>query len=200
MSYHRALGRDLEDLVVGVIDNKRPMLDVMRAMLAAIGVGRIQVFDSPTEAVDSMKADVPDLVIAAGVMQPLSGSALVRAMRHTGSQPLCFVPAMVMSAHAKPGLVEEALRAGAHQVLVLPISASTLYRRLDWLLNDDRPFELQGEHFVVAGMEERLSLSVQRPIYTPAPLGIAAEAVTQGSAAAVPPLAEAEPLPRMARN
>ena len=105
-------------------------------------------------------------------MQPLSGAALVRAMRHALSGPLSLVPAMIMSARAKPALVEESLRAGAHQVLVLPISASTLYRRLDWLINDDRPFELKGEHYVVAGLEERLSLSVQRPVYVPEERGL----------------------------
>jgi len=72
---------------------------------------------------------------------------------------------MIMSAHAQAGLVAEALRAGAHQVLVLPISASTLYRRLDWLVNDDRPFELRDGHYVVSGLEERLALSVPRPVY-----------------------------------
>jgi hypothetical protein len=56
-------------------------------------------------------------------------------------------------------------------VLVLPTTASTLYRRLAWLINDDRPFELKGEHYVVAGMEERLSLSFQRPSYIPPPPG-----------------------------
>jgi DNA-binding NarL/FixJ family response regulator len=89
-------------------------------------------------------------------------------MRRSRSGPLALVPAIIMSAHSKPAIVEEALRAGAHQVLVLPTSASTLCRRLDWLLNDDRPFELKGEHYVVAGLEERLSLSFQRPIYVPA--------------------------------
>ncbi|MGZ5861780.1 MAG: hypothetical protein ACXWKB_00635 [Methyloceanibacter sp.] len=96
-------------------------------------------------------------------MQPLTGCAFVKAMRHAGGAPLCFVPAVIMSAHARPSHVEDALRAGAHQVLVLPTSASTLYRRLDWLLNDDRPYELSGEHYVIAGMEQRLSLSYQRP-------------------------------------
>ena len=93
-------------------------------------------------------------------------------MRHALAGPLSLVPAMIMSARAKPALVEESLRAGAHQVLVLPISASTLYRRLDWLINDDRPFELKGEHYVVAGLEERLSLSVQRPVYVPEEPGL----------------------------
>jgi DNA-binding NarL/FixJ family response regulator len=165
---HRALGRELEQLVVSVVDNRRPMLAMMRAMLAAIGTGRIETHESPAEAFEAMARNVPDLVIAASAMQPVSGSDLVRSMRQRDSGPLCFVPAMIMSAHARPGLVEEALRAGAHQVLVLPTSASTLYRRLDWLLNDDRPFELRGDQYVVAGMEERLALSFPRPTYAPA--------------------------------
>jgi DNA-binding NarL/FixJ family response regulator len=171
MLYHRALGRDLDKLVVAVVDNRRPMLSVMRAMLAAIGTGRIDTYESPTDAIEAMATTVPDLVIAAASMQPLTGPALVRTMRRSRSGPLALVPAIIMSAHSKPAMVEEALRAGAHQVLVLPTSASTLCRRLDWLLNDDRPFELKGGHYVVAGMEERLSLSFQRPIYVPAEPG-----------------------------
>ncbi len=167
MLYHRAYGRDLDTLAVTVIDNRRPMLSLMRGMLAAIGVGRIDTYESPTEAFAVMSLAVPDLVIAASSMQPLTGAALVKVMRHALSGPLSLVPAMIMSARGRRALVEESLRAGAHQVLVLPISASTLYRRLDWLINDDRPFELKGEYYVVAGLEERLSLSVQRPVYVP---------------------------------
>jgi two-component system, chemotaxis family, chemotaxis protein CheY len=167
MLHHRAFGRDLDTLVVAVIDNRRPILSLMRAMLAAIGTGRIETYESPTEAVDAMATAVPDVVIAGAVMQPMTGPQLVRAMRRSDVGPLALVPAMIMSVRAKPALVAEALRAGAHQVLVLPTTASTLYRRLAWLIQDDRPFELRGEHYVVAGMEERLSLSIQRPVYVP---------------------------------
>jgi len=41
MLYHRALGRDLATLAEAVVDNRRSMLLVMRAMLAAIGTGRV---------------------------------------------------------------------------------------------------------------------------------------------------------------
>ena len=173
MLYHRAYGRDLDTLLVTVVDNRRPMLSLMRGMLAAIGVGRIEAYESPTEAFAAMSLAVPDLVIAASSMQPLTGPALVKVMRHALSGPLSLGPAMIMSARGRPALVEESLRAGAHQVLVLPISASTLYRRLDWLINDDRPFELKGEYYVVAGLEERLSLSVQRPVYVSEERGLA---------------------------
>ena len=76
MVMHRALGRDLDTLVVAVIDNKRAMLAVMRAMLAAIGIGRVVSFESPTEALDAMRNDVPDLVVAA--------SATARSSRPCG--------------------------------------------------------------------------------------------------------------------
>jgi two-component system chemotaxis response regulator CheY len=168
MQHHRAFGRPLDTLTVAVIDNRRPMLSLMRAMLAAIGTGRIESFESPTEALDAMTANPPDLIIAAAAMQPISGAALVKALRRAESGPLALVPAMLTSARAKPAQVEEALRAGAHQVLVLPTSASTLYRRLDFLINDDRPFELKGDRYVLRGLEERLALSFQRPVYAPA--------------------------------
>lgn len=167
MLTHRALGRDLDTLVVAIVDDKRPMLAAMRAMLAAIGAGRIATFDNPIEALEVMQHDVPDIVFAADELRPLSGCDLVRQIRRAEAEPLCFVPALVTSTGTKPGLVEEALMAGAHQVLVLPTSASTLCRRLDWLRNDDRGFELADEHYVVAGLKERLALSHQRPIYVP---------------------------------
>jgi two-component system chemotaxis response regulator CheY len=164
---HRAFGRHLDTLTIAVIDNRRPTLSLMRAMLAAIGTGRIETYESPTEAIDAMGKDVPDIVVAAASMQPVAGPALVKSMRRASAGPLSLVPAMIMSVRAKSALVEQSLRAGAHQVLVLPITASTLYRRLDWLINDDRPFELSGKHYVLAGTEERLSLSFQRPVYVP---------------------------------
>ena len=172
MLHHRAFGRPLDTLVVAVIDNRRPILSLMRAMLAAIGTGRIDTYESPTDALEAMAKSEPDLVIASATMQPLSGADLIRTMRRTRSGSLALVPAMIMSVRAKPALVEESLRAGAHQVLVLPTTASTLYRRLDWLINDDRPFELKGDRYVLAGMEERLSLSFQRPVYVPPQPGL----------------------------
>jgi CheY-like chemotaxis protein len=100
MLYHRALGRDLDKLVVAVVDNRRPMLSVMRAMLAAIGAGRIDTYESPAEAIEAMATTVPDLVIAAASMQPLTGPALIRTMRRSRSGPLALVPAIIMSAYS----------------------------------------------------------------------------------------------------
>jgi hypothetical protein len=53
-------------------------------------------------------------------MQPVTGPALVKSMRRASAGPVSLVPTMIMSVRAKPALVEQSLRAGAHQVLVLP--------------------------------------------------------------------------------
>ena len=98
---HRALGRDLDQLVIALVDNRRPMLAVIRAMLAAIGTGRVETYESPVDALDRMPPDLPDLVIAGAAMQPLSGTAMVRAMRRTSSGPLALVPAMIMAPNVK---------------------------------------------------------------------------------------------------
>src|SRR4030067_54546 len=65
MLHHRAFGRDLDTLVVAVVDNRRPLLSLMRAMLAAIGTGRIETYERPTEASDPMARTVPDLAMGA---------------------------------------------------------------------------------------------------------------------------------------
>jgi hypothetical protein len=49
-----------------------PCFRLMRAVLAAIGAGRIETFESPTEALDAMAKTVPDIVIAAASMHPLA--------------------------------------------------------------------------------------------------------------------------------
>ena len=68
MLYHRALGRDLATLAVAVVDNRRSMLLVMRAMLAAIGTGSVDTYENPGEAIDALARTTPDLVIAADMM------------------------------------------------------------------------------------------------------------------------------------
>ena len=133
--------------------------------MPAIGTGRIETYESPTLARNGAGCAGRKDLTSAG---PLMGCIEAPAITITGAKsgPFSLVPAVIMSVRAKPALVEEALRAGAHQVLVLPTTASTLYRRLDWIINDDRPFELRGD--MLAGIEERLSLSFQRPVYVPA--------------------------------
>jgi two-component SAPR family response regulator len=75
MLHHRAFGRRLDTLSLVVVDNRRPMLSLLRAMLAA-NAGPIETYDNPAEALDAMSESLPDLVIVAAAMQPITARGL----------------------------------------------------------------------------------------------------------------------------
>jgi two-component SAPR family response regulator len=74
MLHHRAFGRRLDTLSL-VVDNRRPMLSLLRAMLAA-NAGPIETYDNPAEALDAMSESLPDLVIVAAAIQPITARGL----------------------------------------------------------------------------------------------------------------------------
>jgi DNA-binding NarL/FixJ family response regulator len=63
----------------------------MRAVLAAIGTGPIETYESPAETLDAMPKSALDLVIAGAAIQPMTGPQLVRAMRRSNLGPLSLV-------------------------------------------------------------------------------------------------------------
>jgi DNA-binding response OmpR family regulator len=58
---------------------------------------------------------------------------------------LCFVPIIVLTAHASRPLIETAFANGATQLLVKPVTPANLLQRISWVLEDDRPFTKAGE-------------------------------------------------------
>jgi two-component system chemotaxis response regulator CheY len=96
-------------------------------------------------------------------MTPTSGYQFLRLVRHRHMEPLCYVPMLFITAHGTRPLVDKALRAGAHHVLVKPVSPSTLFKRLRWLLNDDRPMILEQSGFYnIYGIQEIMDQQAEK--------------------------------------
>ena len=161
-------------LSVAVIDNRRPMLSLMRGMLAAIGTGRIETYEARSMPSTPWQDRSRTLSSPPPSMQPLTGRRSSEVMRHSSLRR-----ARVRARHdherptRKPG-ARRGVRSGQGRIrcwCCRPPPARSI-AGIDWLINDDRPFELKGEHYVVAGIEERLSLSMQRPVYVPEERGL----------------------------
>ena len=159
MSSHSAYGRDVQSLDVALINDKQGLLKILRPILTGFGVARVRTYGDPHRALRSLLEEPPDLILANERMKPLDGSRLVRMLRHRDMSPLCFAPVVVLSGWARRSTVEQAFLAGAHQVLVLPVSPTLLYRRIEWLLGDRREMLLKGQHYVIEGVEEMLAAS-----------------------------------------
>jgi len=156
MMTNRAFGKTLTSLDIAIVDDKRGMTTILRALLNSFGLQRIRMFENPEKALGELQDDVPDLIITRDRMQPVDGASFIRLIRQDRVVPLCFAAVIMVSASPDRRILEMALKAGAHQLLCLPVSAQTLYQRIKWLTQDDRGFEKESGRYVIDGVSELL--------------------------------------------
>lgn len=149
MISHSAFGRRVESLSVAIVDGSDRMSDVLRSMLFGLGLKEVRCYQDPRRALRRLRETVPDLVFTADRLDGISGQGLVEALRQKRLKPLCFVPAIIYTGRATRQLVETAFRAGANQVLVVPVAPKLLMQRLTALMTDARPFVEDGERYVI---------------------------------------------------
>lgn len=163
MRHHAAYGLTLEDLDIVVVEDSKPMQLIIRSTLLSFKVSRVRVFDSVDEALQSMLAEPPNVILTDWRMEPTSGYQLLRLVRHRHMEPLCYVPVLFITAHGTRALVDKALRAGAHHLLVKPVSPSTLHTHLRWLLTDERPMTLEPSGFyTIDGVHKALDAAQEK--------------------------------------
>lgn len=159
MDTHFSYGREIQSLDVAVVDDSYGVVKILRSILSGLGVARVRTFADPKSAVQTLLGEPPDVLLTNTQLEPIGGCKLVRMIRHREMTPLCFVPAVIVSGQARRRIVEEAFLAGAHQVLVLPLSPKAFGRRIVWLLGDDRKLLLEGDHYVIEGVDEIVAAS-----------------------------------------
>lgn len=164
MTHHSAFGLDLDALDIVIIDESKPMQGLLRSMLAHLRPRRIQVFDSPQKALDTMLHEPPNLILTDWMRRPLSGSQFLRTIRDRHMQPLCFTPVIVVTAHATRATVERAMKAGVHMVLVKPVAPALLAERVRHITADSRRFELaaDGTRFEIEGVQAKIAAQQAR--------------------------------------
>jgi two-component system phosphate regulon response regulator PhoB len=163
MKHHAAFGLAMEDVDAVVVEDSKPMQTILRSILLSFKVARVRVFDAVDEALEASLAEPPNVILTDWRMTPTSGYQFLRLVRHRHMEPLCFVPILFITAHGTRPLVDKALRAGAHHVLVKPVSPSTLYKRIEWLLRDDRPMVLEHSGFYnIYGIQKTLDAQAEK--------------------------------------
>lgn len=149
MRRHMAAGLRLEDLDCVVIEDSKSMQTILRSTFNAAKVARLRVFDRADHALEAMLSEPPHLIVTDWFMKPMSGAKLLKTLRTPGMAPLCYIPVLVITAHATRRMVDFAARSGAHQVVVKPFAPSELIRRIEAVLADERALTLNPASGVV---------------------------------------------------
>ncbi|MEV5320560.1 SpoIIE family protein phosphatase [Streptomyces sp. NPDC052687] len=110
-----------------VADDNADMREYLTRLLTGAGY-QVRTVTDGLEALDSIRAQAPDLVVSDVMMPRLDGLALVAALR---TDPrTAAVPVLLLSARAGQEASIEGLQAGADDYLVKPFAAAELLARV----------------------------------------------------------------------
>ncbi len=97
------------------------------------------------------------MVLSGWEMKPVSGFQLLKLMRSGRIPELINVPLVFITAYGTRALVTRAMEAGAHHLLVTPISSASLKKSLESICKDRRQFvRNRGGGFIIDGTAKRL--------------------------------------------
>lgn len=157
-----AYGLPLESLDLVLVHDNRGAQGILRSMISSMRIGRLRVYEHADKALNDMMIDPPSALIAEWDMKPMSGYRLTRLIRSRTMEPLSFVPILAVTPMPTLSLVDRAFSVGVTNIIVMPVSPVVLRRRIELLAHDDREFVLQGDNYVLDGIDEVLEERVRR--------------------------------------
>nr|WP_321456842.1 response regulator [uncultured Cohaesibacter sp.] len=156
MEHHAAYGLSVESLDIVIVDDSKSVLTMIRSMISSLKVARVRSYDRGDVALHAIMHEPPNVIITDLNMAPMSGLQLISLIRRNTMEPLCFIPVIVITAHATEQSVAKLFETGAHHVLAKPMSSTALQQRLLSLSSDKRLMRLDGDRYVIDGMHEVL--------------------------------------------
>jgi two-component system KDP operon response regulator KdpE len=111
-----------------VIDDDEAMTELLKILLSSIA-DEVLVSNSGTEAIQIIRNNRFDVVILDIMMPDMNGCDVCRKIRDFEN-----VPILILSALDNPGLIAEALDAGADDYLIKPVTQNMLSAHVNKLL------------------------------------------------------------------
>jgi DNA-binding response OmpR family regulator len=115
-----------------VIDDDEGMTEILSLLLNPASSDIITA-NSGKDGIELVKKSSPDVVILDLMMPGMNGWQVTKAIRAFSDLPI-----LILSAIDSPGLVAEALDAGADDYLTKPVSSGTLIARINKILRRSR--------------------------------------------------------------
>jgi DNA-binding response OmpR family regulator len=129
---------DIERLNFLIVDDNKHMSMLVKNLLHALGTRNVAT--AAADAFAELTHFPADIIISDYHMQPLDGLDFVRLVRTGSDSPNPFVPIIMLSGHTEMNKIMEARDAGVHEYLAKPISARSLYSRINKIIAEPREF------------------------------------------------------------
>jgi putative two-component system response regulator len=137
-----------------VVDDEIPNLRAFGRGLRALGFSNVETFQDPAEALASMQASPPDLVLLDLAMPGMDGFEVLARLRPLMDEE-GFLPVVILTGERSPEIRERALRLGGKDFLNKPVDLTELEARILNLL------ETRSLHLALRDARDRLEERVR---------------------------------------
>ncbi|WP_341703722.1 response regulator [Ferrovibrio sp.] len=145
------MGFDLARLQLLIVEADPAMTGTWRSLLGGFGIRQPRFAAGSRAAWALLQAGGdwrPDLLVCRWELPDGDdGLQLVSRLRGDAQSPAPFLPAIIVTATVTRERVQQALAAGIHEILVLPLSAKAIETRLRETIEKPRRFIRQGGYF-----------------------------------------------------
>ncbi len=139
---------ELEHLRILLVDDSRHFLEIAGQVLKGFGIRTVVKTTDAAEAMERLKVQLFDAVIADLHMPLLDGFEFTRLVRRDGDLPDSRVPIILLTAHASLPVVKKAIDIGVDGFVVKPVRPIDLMQRLRDVIDRPRPYiSVPGEFF-----------------------------------------------------
>jgi len=123
---------DFASLKALVIDDEAFMRNLIIRILGEIGITDVLSARDGAEGLEIIEENntVPNIIICDLEMPEMDGFEFVRRMRASSSSVVKNLPVLIVTGHAEPESIYNAVNAGIHGYLVKPISKKALEGRI----------------------------------------------------------------------
>jgi DNA-binding response OmpR family regulator len=123
-----------------VVDGDRHMRTLIASIVKNSGVAEVAPAASLEDAQREIRINTPSAIITEFLLPDRDGLALIEWLRRAPDSPAPEIPALVLTGLTLPDVVVRARNVGAHAIIAKPVSARTLLTKIDFAVNDPRPF------------------------------------------------------------
>jgi putative two-component system response regulator len=120
--------RGVRSTRIMIVDDELTLIRVVRKYLADVGYDGVTGTTEPTEAVELIRQEMPDVLLLDIMMPKLTGLDILKILRQ--DKRLVHLPILILTASTDSSIKVRALELGATDFLLKPVDASELVARV----------------------------------------------------------------------
>ena len=152
----------LRNVRVLIVDDQDFIRSLLRHILGVLGCTHISDCADGESAWGAIRDNPPDLLIVDWEMAPMDGIELVQKVRSDPASPDKFMPIIMITAHSERPRIIAARDSGVNEFVMKPVSAKTLFSRLNAVIEHPRRFVRTKEYFGPDRRRKRVFVDFER--------------------------------------